>query len=239
MTESTLPPVSTGDGAEPVAAALAALARDLQREKAPVGVMQQVLDAAVAMVDGAGGGSISLVRGRRRIWSAAVTDDVARRVDAAQEDAGQGPCLDAMTAEPVVRTDDLGADPRWPALAAPARQLGVRSVLCFHLFVHGNTLGGLNLLSREPAAFDAESEAVGSMIAAHAAVALADAQQFDDLRTALGNRDLIGQAKGILMERFKVDADQAFAVLTRISQDRNVKLHHLAERLARTGSFEG
>ncbi|WP_432544204.1 GAF and ANTAR domain-containing protein [Kineococcus sp. SYSU DK002] len=237
MAESTLPPVTARDR-EPVAAALAALARDLQREKAPAGVMQQVLDAAVAMVDGAESGSISLVRGRRRVWSAAVTDDLARRVDAAQEDAGEGPCLAAMAAEPVVRTGDLPADARWPALAAPARQLGVRSALCFHLFVHGSTLGGLNLLSRTPDAFDAGSEAVGSMIAAHAAVALADAQQFDDLRTALSNRDVIGQAKGMLMERFKVDADQAFAVLTRISQDRNVKLHHLAERLARTGSFD-
>jgi AmiR/NasT family two-component response regulator len=78
---------------------------------------------------------------------------------------------------------------------------------------------------------------VGAMFATHAAVALADAQKLDDLKQALANRDVIGQAKGILMERFKLDADQAFSLLTRISQDRNVKVHTLATEIAHTGTL--
>ncbi|PRY14545.1 GAF and ANTAR domain-containing protein [Kineococcus rhizosphaerae] len=222
----------------PLAAALAGLARELQTEAAPRDVVQQAVASAAALIGGVEHASISLVRRRRQVWSAAVTDETALAFDRLQEEVGEGPCLDAMFADAVVRTDDLRDDPRWPVLAVESADLGVRSMLCFQLFVHENTLGGLNLLSSRPAAFDGESELVGSMVAAHAAVALAAAQKFDDLTTALSHRDVIGQAKGILMERFKLDADQAFALLARISQDRNVKLHHLAEQLTRSGSLD-
>lgn len=221
-----------------LAGALAALARDLQREQAPDDVTAHAVASAVALVPGAEEGSVSLVRSRRHVVSAAATSDVARGFDALQESVGEGPCLAAMFSEPVVRTDDLAEDTRWPRLGARTDELGVRSMLCFQLFVHENTLGALNLLSSKPAAFDDEAEGIGAMVAAHAAVALAGAQKFDHLRMALVNRDVIGQAKGILMERFKVDADQAFALLTRVSQDRNVKLHVLATELTRTGSLE-
>nr|WP_246315718.1 GAF and ANTAR domain-containing protein [Kineococcus aurantiacus] len=200
--------------------------------------MQEVLTSASALVGGVEHASLSVVRGRRQVWSAAVTSDLARRFDRTQEELGEGPCLDAMFTEPVVRTDDLLTDPRWPRLAARSADLGVRSMLCFQLFVHRGTLGGLNLLSSREGAFDDDAAVVGSMIAAHAAVALADAQQLEDLSTALRHRDVIGQAKGILMERFKVDADQAFALLARVSQERNVKLHALAEELTRSGALE-
>ncbi|MEZ0491086.1 GAF and ANTAR domain-containing protein [Kineococcus sp. TBRC 1896] len=221
-----------------LAGALADLARDLQREQVPGDVMAQSAASAVGLVPGAEDASISLVRARRHVLSAAATSDVARQFDASQGEFGEGPCLTAMYTELVVRTDDLAEDTRWPRLGARSDELGVRSMLCFQLFVHENTLGALNLLASKPAAFDEESEAVGAMVATHAAVALAGAQRFDHLRTALLNRDVIGQAKGILMERFKVDADQAFALLTRVSQDRNVKLHVLAAELTRTGSLD-
>lgn len=120
-----------------------------------------------------------------------------------------------MSTDAVVRTDDLHEDPRWPVLAVESADLGVRGTLCFQLLLHQNTLGGLNLLSSRTAAFDEESELAGSMIAAHAAVALAAAQKPGDLTTALSHRDVIGQAEGILVERFRLDADQAFAVLAR------------------------
>jgi len=142
-----------------------------------------------------------------------------------------------MYDEPVVRVVDLRDDSRWPVLGERADALGVRSMLCFQLYVHGDSMGGLNVLSSKPNAFDEDAEIVGAMIATHAAIALADSQKLEDLRHALVNRDLIGQAKGILMERFKIDADQAFALLTRVSQDRNVKLHRLAEELATTGTL--
>ncbi|MEZ0166128.1 GAF and ANTAR domain-containing protein [Kineococcus sp. LSe6-4] len=234
---STLLPDASG-AEKSLAATLADLARDLQREQVPDDVMVHSVHSAVALVPGAQEASISLVRSRRHVLSAAVTSDVARGFDAVQGELGEGPCLAAIASEPVVRADDLAGDPRWPRLGARAGELGVRSMLCFQLFVHENTLGALNLLSAEASAFDEEAETVGAMVAAHAAVALAGAQKFDHLRTALANRDVIGQAKGILMERFKVDADRAFDLLTRASQDRNVKLHRLAVELTRTGSLE-
>ncbi|MGI3779624.1 MAG: ANTAR domain-containing protein, partial [Janthinobacterium lividum] len=90
----------------------------------------------------------------------------------------------------------------------------------FQLYVRGQTMGALNLYSSEPNGFDEESEQVGLLFASHAAVAYADAQKMDHMDRAMGSRDLIGQAKGMLMERYRIDGDAAFRVLTRVSQAR-------------------
>jgi AmiR/NasT family two-component response regulator len=103
------------------------------------------------------------------------------------------------------------------------------------LFVEGDDLGALNLLARQPGAFTDESERVGLLFASHTAVALAQAQKLNHLSTALVSRDVIGQAKGILMERYKISASQAFALLARASMDTNRKLHEVAEYLTDTG----
>lgn len=229
-------PLSATD--QTLSSALAELARDLEREKTPDQVMAQIVEQAVQLVDGAEHASISVARGRREVHSAAVTDDVARGFDRLQQDVGQGPCLAAMVTERVVRSDEIASDSRWSALGVGAEALGVRSILCFQLFVSENSLGGLNLLSSHTKAFDDDAEVIGSTLAAHAAVALASVQKLDHLSTALVNRDLIGQAKGILMERFKLNADHAFELLARVSQDRNVKLHDVAEQLTRSGSLD-
>ncbi|WP_432547852.1 GAF and ANTAR domain-containing protein [Kineococcus sp. SYSU DK004] len=224
---------STGIGT--VAHRLAELARELQREEGPQEVMQRIVEQAVRTVPGAEHGSISLVHDRRDVRSAAATSDVARGFDRSQQELGQGPCLDAMYVEETVLVDDLRAEDRWPALARRADDLGVRSLLCFQLFVDRGTLGGLNLMAAQPSALSADVREVGGLFAAHAAIALADAQKLEHLHRALTHRDVIGQAKGILMERFKVSADQAFALLARVSQDRNQKLHTVAEELVATG----
>jgi hypothetical protein len=108
-------------------------------------------------------------------------------------------------------------------------------MLCLQLFVHRDTLGALDLLAHAPSAFTDESEHVGLLLASHAAIAAADAHQFENVTSALVNRDVIGQANGILMERFTITSDQAFAVLAKVSQDTNRKLSVVAEELARTG----
>jgi GAF domain-containing protein len=146
--------------------------------------------------------------------------------------------MDAMYEHETVRVDDLAGDPRWPDLARAAQGLGVASMLCFQLFVSGDDLGALNLLAGRPGAFTDESERVGLLFASHAAVALAQARKLNHLNTALGTRDVIGQAKGVLMERYKITADQAFALLARASQDTNRKLQELAEYLTRTGVLD-
>ncbi len=107
-------------------------------------------------------------------------------------------------------------------------------MLCYQLFVEGGQLGGLNLYARTPGAFDDESQEIGLMLASHAAVALAGAEHEEDLRIGMGSRDLIGQAKGILMERYQLTADQAFGVLRRVSQETNRKLADIAAELTDT-----
>jgi GAF domain-containing protein len=154
-----------------------------------------------------------------------------------QERLSQGPCLDAVWEQQVVRVGDVGADQRWPAFAEQAPALGVGSMLCFQLFVESDQLGALNLYSTVPDAFGDESEEIGLMFASHAAVALAGAEHEQHLRAGMSSRDIIGQAKGILMERHRLTADLAFGVLTPVSQELNRKLCDVARELTDTGAL--
>jgi GAF domain-containing protein len=157
-------------------------------------------------------------------------------VDSLQERLEQGPCMDAVWNQRIVRVDDVGADDRWPEFAMQAAGLGARSMMCFQLFVEGAQLGALNMYSHTRGAFDDESQDIGLLFASHAAVALAGAEHEANLRTGMNNRDVIGQAKGILMERHHLTADQAFGVLARVSQEMNRKLVDVARELTDTGA---
>jgi GAF domain-containing protein len=167
------------------------------------------------------------------------TSDLPRRVDELQSRMHRGPCLDVIWDEEVVRVADMAQEQRWPEFAAEAAALGARSMLCFQLFVEADQMGALNLYSRTPGAFDEEAQEVGQLFAAHAAVALAAAEHESHLRDGMAHRDLIGQAKGILMERHKLTADQAFGVLARVSQEMNRKLFEVARELTDTGAVPG
>jgi transcriptional regulator with GAF, ATPase, and Fis domain len=217
---------------------LAALARTMQHQPTSVAVMDTIVSAVVREVPGAEEATISLVHGRRRVVSAAATSEVARQFDALQEQTRQGPCLDAMYEHQTVRVDDIRADPRWPELGRRVDELGLISMLCIQLLVHGDDLGAMNLLARRPHAFTDESEHVALLIASHAAVAVAQAQKLNHLGIALASRDIIGQAKGVLMERYKITAHEAFALLAKVSQDTNHRLHDVAEYLTLTGVLE-
>jgi GAF domain-containing protein len=216
---------------------LAEAARSLQRQESPQQVMDGIVKLAVAMVPGADEATITMVRQDRHCYSAAATSTLASAFDVLQDETGEGPCLDAIWHQETVRVDDLGADPRWPVLGPRAAERGIGSMLCFQLFVHRDTLGALDLLARATSSFTDESEHVGLLLASHAAIAAADAQHLEHVTSALVNRDIIGQAKGILMERLKITSDQAFAVLAKVSQDTNRKLSAVAEDLARTGMW--
>ena len=113
-------------------------------------------------------------------------------------------------------------------------ELGVRCSLSFQLFVHKDNFGALNLYGGEAGVFDDDSFLYGEILAQHAAVAMAGSQATEQMHRAIASRDLIGQAKGIIMERFRVDAVQAFALLTRLSQESNNKLLDVAERVIET-----
>src|SRR5215218_1205359 len=216
---------------------LAEAARGLQQQTDPQQVLDRVVSLAVTMVPGAVEATITMVRARH-VYSAAATSDLARWFDVLQDETGEGPCLDAIWHQQTTRVNDLAADPRWPVLGPRAGARGVGSMLCLQLFVHEDTLGALDLLAHEKLAFTDESEHIGLLLASHAAIAVANAQELGHAVIALVNRDLIGQAKGILMERFKITADQAFDVLAKVSQDTNRKLYAVAEDLTRTGTLD-
>jgi GAF domain-containing protein len=216
---------------------LSTLSRDLQDETDVEGRLVAIVQAAARTVPGAEHASISSVEQRREVRTMAATGQLARAVDQAQYETGEGPCLDALYDNRTVRLPDLGAESRWPKFAAQAAELGLASMLAIQLYVNGHNLGALNLHSTRRNAFDDESEQVGLLFGAHAAVALAGARNEEHLRTALSSRDVIGQAKGILMERYKIDAQDAFRLLVVASQNTNSKLHEVADYLTRTGQL--
>jgi len=187
--------------------------------------------AAVEAVPGAEHAAISLVVRGRTVQSHAATDPLAERIDARQTELGQGPCLDAVWQQESVHIPDMGAESRWPRFTAAAAEAGIGAMLCFPLFVTEARLGALNLYASQAGAFDEEARITGLIFATHAAVAITGARQEETLSTALAHRDIIGQAKGIVMERFHLDAPRAFALLARLSQTENIKLRDIATQI--------
>ncbi|HSO89937.1 MAG TPA: GAF and ANTAR domain-containing protein [Arthrobacter sp.] len=224
-------------GADALATRLGDIARELQQEEDPDSMLAGIVYAALELVPHAAEASVSLITGRRTIESRAASSDLPRRVDTLQSETGQGPCLEASYEKRVVSVPDLSTEKRWPDFSRPAFELGARSMLSFQLFVDGDHLGALNLFGNDVGVFDAESERIGALVAAHAAVAVAGSQQVSQLTLALDTRDLIGQAKGILMERYKITAQQAFLLLARASSELNIKLRDGAERLTVSGEM--
>jgi hypothetical protein len=221
-----------------LATRLGVMARELEAEDDTEAMLRRIVTDAVALIPGADEGSISVVIARSRVTSQAPSGELPQRVDHLQEEVGEGPCLDAAYQHQTVRVPDMEVETRWPNFARRAAdEAGVRSMLSFQLYVEGDNLGALNLYAKSPNAFADESEAVGLIFAAHAAVAFAGQRKEDQLRRGIDSRDLIGQAKGILMERHKIDNDTAFRVLAKFSQDHNIRLQELAATVALTGAF--
>lgn len=222
---------------EDLAEQMSDLARSLQAEDDPQEVLAALVRAAIELVPGADEGSISVVEGRRTVRSHVPSSDLARDVDALQSQVGQGPCLEAVYEHETVSVPDMETEQRWPEFSREAAALGAASMLSFQLYVEGDNLGALNLYGRNPNAFNDESEQVGLLLASHAAIAFADAQKLGHMRDAMRSRDVIGQAKGILMERYNITAQHAFVMLTQSSSRTNIKLFAVADYLATTGAF--
>jgi GAF domain-containing protein len=220
-----------------LAETLSGLARSLRRADNVPETLVGIVAAAVLTVPGAQYAGITEVKDRRQLTTPAATADLAREIDRAQYETGQGPCVDAVYEHATLRLSDMAHEQRWPDFCPRALRLGVRSMLSFQLYVDGSNLGALNLYSNRAEAFTDESEYVGLLFASHAAVALVGARREHDMNRAVVMRDLIGQAKGILMERHRLTADQAFGLLARASQHTNTKLTEIARNLTETGEL--
>ncbi|MGY1680685.1 GAF and ANTAR domain-containing protein [Geodermatophilus sp. SYSU D01176] len=200
--------------------------------------LEAITAAAVDAVPGAEDAGISFVVDRSRIEARAPTGAHPRALDALQDQLGEGPCYSAIREHATVRAPDVATEARWPRFAAAAGEQGVGSMLTVRLHhTADSTLGALNLYASTPHAFDTDSEAIARIFAVHAALALAAAEREEHLEAALRSRDRIGQAKGILMERYKLTPEQAFAVLATISSGTNRKLRDIADEIATTGAI--
>jgi len=210
---------------------MAAAARELQAADDFEDTLAAAVSLAVVNVKGTAAAGISIVQARRRVTIPAATDDMAVIAERLQRLTGEGPLLDVIGALDAVYSPDLRADTRWPTWGPRvSEETGARSVLSFRLFTTGDTLGALNLYSREIDGFDADDRSEGLAIAAHVAVALASAREADQL-VALDSRTIIGQASGIMMERFGIDAQRAAALLSRLASQHQLKVREVATRV--------
>ena len=222
------------EGQPGVTKTLHELARNFHAREHLDEVLHSIVRAAVLEVPAADYAGITMVS-PQAITTPVTTGPLAEKLDAIQYATGEGPCLSAPPLEQTVRVDDLSNDRRWPDFSTLAGELGVRSILSIKLFVDGDSSGTLNLYSGTPGAFDDEAESIGLLLASHAAVAAVGARTEAELQAALTTRDVIGQAKGVLMERYKIDGEDAFALLVKGSQATQRKLREVAEMVARTG----
>jgi GAF domain-containing protein len=197
-------------------------------------VLVDVTTAAKELIPGVDLAGVLLVGKGNTHDTLAPTNDLMFKLDELQMRYGEGPCVEAALDEIVVRTDDFRNEPRFPKYAPEVVKLGVLSALSFKLYTADRTAGALNLFGFEPKLWDSEAETVGMVLAAHAAAAILASREGDQLQSALSTRDRIGQAKGIIMERFKIDDVRAFAMLRQLSQDANIKLIDVAQRVIDT-----
>jgi len=204
------------------------MALDLHDEPTAERTIERIADYAriATSCDDAG---IMLVHARNQIETAAATSQRVGESHNLQIVHDEGPCLDAIEGEAIYQSSDVGNDPRWLKWGPSVAELGIRSVLSVRLETRTRRYGSLNLYADRVDAFDEDDVAVATIFVRHAAVALANAHNEEGLQVAIDARKLIGQAQGILMERFDIDADRAFDFLRRQSQAHNVKLRYVAE----------
>jgi GAF domain-containing protein len=214
--------------------ALALATRQLQTAGTEDEILRHIVDMAVATVEGCRYAGVSTDR-NGRVNSPVVSDPAVLAVDSLQYSLDTGPCLWAMRGPDVlVESADLEHDERFVPFGAEAASQGCRAVLAHRLYVDSQTLGSLNLYASTTHAFS-EDDRHRSVILSGVASLTLNAMRLEidgeGLRDAVRSRDVIGQAKGILMEREQIGADEAFAALRRQSQNRNVKLRELAQQI--------
>jgi GAF domain-containing protein len=234
--------VDLADTLGPLAGEFVRLAETLMDDTTVLGVLQRVVHAGKAVVPGADLVSVTIRADTGSFDTPVQTDVLATELDELQYRFGEGPCVAATLTEGLGVTfdRDVRAGRQYPRWGPAAAELGVRSVLAVGLFPRGGAprMGALNAYSHRPGGLDEQDRDLLLVLAAHASTALAATQattaselEVAHLREALRSRDVIGQAKGILMERRGVSADEAFDILRRASQSLNIKLTQVAEKL--------
>lgn len=217
--------------AQELAAVAASAAGLLLTENTVAETLKLITSVAKSSVPYAAGAGVTLIDANARKTSAAASDEVVERADALQYEIEQGPCLSAWASGETIVVQDIVRDERWSDWSAAVTPLGVASSISVPLIFGSETFGAVKVYATEPQAFTERSRAVLELLARQAAVLLKHAttaeqakKLSEDLRRTLHSRDVIGMAKGILMERFGLDADAAARHLMKqaVSEDRTL-----------------
>jgi len=190
----------------------------------------RITAAAVEVLPDTDYASITVLHSDGRLETIAPTDEVLWGVDAAQYELREGPCYGAAVDAVHITSPYLDQDQRFPRYAATAVAAGINAQAGIRLFDAPKSRGALNIYSRTAGAFS-DLGALGELFRHHAAIAIDYAQEISNLQEAVRTRGLIGNAVGIVMERYHLTDERAFAFLARLSQDGNIKLRTVAERL--------
>lgn len=220
-----------------VAEQFALISEDLLADNGRSTTLDRVVEMAVQTIPTADGCGITIRRGNKAVETPACTSRLIKELDELQYVVQEGPCWDSTWTLETNTIPDLRIEQRWPQWTPAAARAGIRSVLSVRVATAARLVGALNLYAHRPDAFDDTDAATASIFARHAANALAVADRADHLRTALLTRQAIGAAQGMLMQRFGLTLDQSFELLRRYSQDNNLKVRDLAERLVRAGGI--
>lgn len=192
--------------------------------------LAQITTAAVEVLPNVQLSSITVRHRDGTLTTVAPTDDLLLRLDGEQYRLQEGPCYEAATDERQVVSSDLGADPRFPRYGAAAVAEGIRAQIGVRLFDSPTSHGALNMYSERVGAFD-DIGSLSELFAHQAGQAVAYAQEVGNLAEAVRTRTSIGQAVGIVMERYGLNDERAFAFLQRLSSHRNVKLRLVAQEI--------
>jgi GAF domain-containing protein len=214
----------------------ARLAHELHEQDGFEETIELVVETAPALV-GSDFAGLLLARRARHFEAGKATDPLAEKADQFQIELNEGPAITAALDRGTQVVTDVLKDTRWPQWSARMHGLGIRSVIAVRLWTSHSTLGALSLYGVQPDCFDASAVGISEIMGRHASIALASARQEHSLMQAVDARKLVGQAQGILMERYDLDDQRAFDVLRRYSQDRNIKLHEVARLLVSTGKL--
>ncbi|MDT5095787.1 MAG: hypothetical protein QOH60_5150 [Mycobacterium sp.] len=195
-------------------------------------VIAELAEHAVQEIPGAKYAGVTVTTDRKRIDTPAASHAYPLILDDIQQRHGEGPCLASAWEKKTFHIADLEKDFRWPRYRRDAlAETPIRSIMAFQLFIADRSMGALNVYAEEPGALDEKTEEVGLIFATHSAVAWNSARRDEQLQRALTSRDMIGQAKGMIMERYNIGAIQAFDMLRKLSQDSNVPLARIAQEL--------
>jgi GAF domain-containing protein len=195
-------------------------------------VLDELVEHAAIEIPGAQYAGVTVTRSAKHIDTPAATHKWPILLDEIQQRHREGPCLTAAWEEKTIHVADLETDERFPLYRRDAlERTPIRAVMAFQLFIADETMGALNVYAEQPHAFDQTSRTIGLVFAAHSSVAWNAARRDEQFKRALASRDTIGQAKGMIMERYGVPAVQAFEVLRKLSQDSNVPLVKVATDL--------